>query len=583
MPIYKSTLIKFLKSFSTWFPLFITLLIVSLIGAILPFLFLDLQGPSVIQTYKLYIVASVTTIGSATSIVSATFAAYKAVQIYKQEIEEGTFLVLVSKPINRKKIIFEKWLALFTIIALYVFILISFYIFLVLIIDPGGNIANLDIPPISDQIFLVGLILMVIILMLTLMFSSIALILSSKISSSATIALVAGLGAIIPITGLIPTFTNKQSQSMITVPINPLNANKIPRDETVSFIEEVIGSSSINEASILNLFKKVNTTYDLIDGNDEYVNNLGVNSGQTDIYSDLFFLDLNYQLSSIATIASDLLIPKKDSDFIAAAAMMGGFTQSPTLSGEVKVIKKNIPVSELSSMFLKTLQEYKAVTKSKEYGEGIYPFFDYILLANGITNTKKTTNENFLTQLITLIPTIIQNQDFILSPIISTILNDKNVPDDLKRKLENKNNPFLGEIKGIEVLLLVKINIELGSGLNLIISSKNINDFYVKNEIPQITDYKEALTYLTTLTNNNDDLSKIINEFVSIGIEGIPNTKSTIQLANIFLLTEESKNGINSFYFGDYANKWALFGIYTSITFILLPTSYFIIKKQDIR
>jgi ABC-type transport system involved in multi-copper enzyme maturation permease subunit len=85
-----------------------TLIIVALIGAILPFLFLDLQAPSVIQTYKLYIVASVTTIGSATAIVSATFAAYKSVQIYKQEIEEGTFLVLVSKPINRKKIIFEK-------------------------------------------------------------------------------------------------------------------------------------------------------------------------------------------------------------------------------------------------------------------------------------------------------------------------------------------------------------------------------------------------------------------------------------------------------------------------------------------
>ncbi len=583
MPIYKSTLFKFLKSFSTWFPLLVTLLIVSLIGAILPFLFLDLQAPSVIQTYKLYIVASVTTLGSATSIVSATFASYKAVQIYKQEIEEGTFLVLVSKPINRKKIIFEKWLALFTIITLYVFILISFYVFLVLIIDPGNRIANLDIPPISDKIFIVGVILMVIILMLTLMFSSIALILSSKFSSSATIALVAGLGAIIPITGLIPTFTNKQPQSMITVPVNPLNATKTPRDETILFIEEVIGNPALNQESILNLFDKVITSYDSMEGNDGYVNNLGVDSGQVDIYSDLFFLDLNYQLSNISTIASDLLIPKKDSDFIATAAMIGGFTQSPTLSGEIKIVKKNIKISELSTMILNTLQEYKSVTTSKEYGEGIYPFFDYILLANGFTNIAKTTNENFTQNLMILIPLMMKDTSFLLSPIISTILNDENISDDLKRKLENKDNPFLGEIKGIEALLLIKINIELGVGVNLIISNNYVNNFYIKNEIAQITDYNHALIYLDTLTNGNDDLSEIINVFCSFIASNIPNEKSIIQLSNILSLTEKSVNGVSSFEFGDYANKWILFGIYSSITFILLPTSYLIIKKQDIR
>jgi ABC-type transport system involved in multi-copper enzyme maturation permease subunit len=173
-------------------------------------------------------------------------------------------------------------LALFTIIALYVVVLISFYIFLVFLIDPGNQIANLDIPPIKDQIFVIGLILMGIVLMLTLLFSSIALILSSKISSSATIALVAGLGAIIPITGLIPTFTNKQSQTMITNPVSPLDATTIPRDKTISFIEQIIQDPNLNKTNILNLFKEVSTYSEKIENDKEnnYINNLGVSSGE---------------------------------------------------------------------------------------------------------------------------------------------------------------------------------------------------------------------------------------------------------------------------------------------------------------
>lgn len=585
MPIYKSTLIKFLKSFSTWFPLFVTLIVVSLIGSILPFLFLDLQAPSVIQTYKLYIVASVTTIGSATSIVSATFASYKAVQIYKQEIEEGTFLILVSKPINRKKIIFEKWLALLTIIALYVVILISFYIILVLITDPGSKISNLDILPIKDQIFAIGAILMSIILVLTLLFSSIALIISSKASSSATIALVAGLGAIIPITGLIPTFTNKQPQTMITNPANPLNATKIPRDETIDFMQEIItNNSSLNKENILNLFAQVNSTYNEIESNknNKYINKLGVSSGERDVYGDLFFLDFNYQLSSIATIASDLLISESDKNTIATGAMIGGFTQSPTLSGKVKITQNDIQITELSKMLLNNLREYELVVKSEEYVKGIYPFFDYILSVNNVI-FEKTNNSNFSLNFSKLLLALGQDnyEIFFTSPIISTILKDENVSESLKKQLQNKNNPFFGEIKGIEVLLLVKVNMEIGLGINLIISNKLVDDFYSKNEIDKFLDMQEASLYLDELSKDNEELKIIVEEFSksTLGYNRI----SILQLANTLLLIEKSKGGINSFEFTDYANKWILLGIYSSITFILLPISYLIIKKQDIR
>ena len=585
MPIYKSTLIKFLKSFSTWFPLGMTLIIVALIGAILPFLFLDLQAPSIIQTYKLYIVASVTTIGSATAIISATFAAYKSVQIYKQEIEEGTFLVLVSKPINRKRIIFEKWLALFTIISFYVIILISFYIFLVLLIDPGDRIPNLNIPPIKDKIFIVGLILMAIVLVLTLLFSSIALILSSKISSSATIALVAGLGAIIPITGLIPTFTNKQPQTMITNPINILNTSTIPRDQTINFIENIIDNPELNKKNILTLFQEVDFHYDKIENDTEnkYVNNLGVSSGEWDVYNNLFWLDFNYQLSSIATIASDLLISKQDSNSIASAAMIGGFTQSPTLSGKVKITTENIPINELSTMLLNTLQEYDSITQSTAYGSAIFPFLDYILAEYNVV-FEKTTNNNFNINLKTLFAAIGPKnyETFLSSPITQTILKDKNVSEDLKKQLQNKNNPYWGEIHAIEALLLMRISLETGLGLNLIIADQFVNNFYNKNEINKFIDINAASAYLSQFATPDNALTMIINDYCKID-NLVYNPKAIIQLANTIMLTEKAKNGLNSFVFEDYANKWILFGIYISITFILLPTSYLIIKKQDIR
>ncbi|MGL6125110.1 MAG: ABC transporter permease [Metamycoplasmataceae bacterium] len=585
MPIYKSTLVKFLKSFSTWFPLLVTLLVVALIGVIFPFLFLDLEQSSIIETYKLYTVASVTTIGSGTSIVSATFASYKAVQIYKQEIEEGTFLILVSKPINRRKIIFEKWLALLTIIALYVFILISFYIILILIADPGPKIANLDILPLRDRIFSIGAILMSIILILTLLFSSIALIISSKVSSSATIALVAGMGAIIPITGLIPNFTYKQPQSMVTMAVSPLNATRIPRDSTINFIQQVIvDEPTLNKENILNLFDEVNSLYKEIesDKDNKFIDKLSINSGEKDFYGNLFFLDLNYQLSSISSIASDLIISESDRNLIAVGAMIGGYTQSPTLSGRVDITQKNIEISALSKMLLNTLNEYSSLTQSKEYGDGIYPFFDYILSVNKVS-FEETNNDNFLDNLIKLIVALDDNyKDFLRSPIRSTILADDNVSDSLKKQLENHDNPFSGEIKAIEVLMLIKINLELGLGVNLIISSEFVNNFYIKNEADKITNLEDSLLYLEAMSVNSNELKTIIDDFCKT-----PSTKyneqSIIHLANTLLLTEKSKGGISSFEFTDYANKWVLLGIYSSITFLLLPISYLIIKKQDIR
>lgn len=590
MPIYKSTFIKFIKSASTWFPLIVILFIVSMVGAVLPLVLLDLKSASIIQTYKLYIVASITTIGSSTSIVSAAFAAYKSVQIYKQEIEEGTFLVLVSKPLSRKRIIFEKWLALLTIIAIYTSILISFYIFLVLILDPGNKIANLDIPPLRNQIFAVGFIVMIIVFILTLMFSSIALIISSKLGSSATIALVAGLGAIIPITGILPTFTQKQPLNMITPPVNILSTNKIPRQETIAFINKIINDEDINNDNIIDLFNMIKNNDKKIDNNKKYIKNLGITSGELDLYSNLHFFDLNYQISTIATIASDLLIPKQDRDFIAANAIAGGgFIQSPTLGGKINISHSNIKISQLADMLLETIRQYEDVTQNEIYTKSIYPFFDYILRSRKIPH-EETTNDNFGKHLMLLMISFEKNnisseynlelQKFLSSPIINTILDDPQVDEKDKGKLQNKDEPFRGEIKAIEILLLLKMNISMGTTIELIIHSNFVENFYNKNDISKFTTISEAQKYLSEVNDTNINL--IIENYFKIFNDNY-NEKSIIKLSNFLLLSEKSKGGISSFEIGTYSNKWVVFSVYILITFGLLPISYLVIKKQDIR
>jgi hypothetical protein len=240
---------------------------------------------------------------------------------------------------------------------------------------------------------------------------------------------------------------------------------------------------------------------------------------------------------------------------IASAAMIGGFTQSPTLSGEVKITNQNIPINELSIMLLNTLEEYNLAIQSKEYGDGIFPFFDYLIAENNLT-LEKTNNENFKNNLYKLIPEIPQKNlaQFMVSPITFTILKDKKVSEDLKKQLQNKNNPYIGEIRAIESLLLMRMGLEMGLGLNLIISDSFVNDFYNKNEINKFIDMKEAFAYLQQFTTHSNELNIIIEKFSKLN-DSTYNQKAIIQLANTLLLTEKSKDGLNSFVFGDYANK----------------------------
>ncbi len=53
-------------------------------------------------------------------VIIAIFAAFKSVQLFRDEINEGSLLLLVSKPISRKRILIQKWFSLITIFIIFI-------------------------------------------------------------------------------------------------------------------------------------------------------------------------------------------------------------------------------------------------------------------------------------------------------------------------------------------------------------------------------------------------------------------------------------------------------------------------------
>lgn len=78
------------------------------VGGYLPFAFVDPKKISAPINYVKAIVAAIAGVSVFFGIFSAIFAGFKSASMYKDEVENGTFLVLLSKPLRRGQIIFGK-------------------------------------------------------------------------------------------------------------------------------------------------------------------------------------------------------------------------------------------------------------------------------------------------------------------------------------------------------------------------------------------------------------------------------------------------------------------------------------------
>lgn len=197
MPIFRYTVKKIFVSPSTWVILFLSIGLLS-VGWSLPFYLVNDQAQVPIVWTKnlvLSIMLSTWKLFTFSTFIGFTliiFIGVKATQIFRDEVDDGTLLILVSKPISRNKIWREKWLSFqFTLI---------FYVFLTILISG----LTLLIPKVGNLTIYKTLlpymgILFGIALLFDLIISSIVLLFSLILNSKATIAISVGFAALISI------------------------------------------------------------------------------------------------------------------------------------------------------------------------------------------------------------------------------------------------------------------------------------------------------------------------------------------------------------------------------------------------
>lgn len=609
MPIYKSTMIKYIKSFSTWIPLIVSIIVVLGIGVIMPFVLIDLKRPDIASTYQVYAIVSVSTIASSLTLFSATFAAYKTSQIYKQEIEEGTFLVLISKPISRRRIIFEKWLALITILIGYTAIIIIFYDVFIIIFDPGYKINNLNMKPISENIFIIGLILFFVILMLTILFSSISLLISSRFSSASTIATVAGLGALIPISGVLPTFT--LNNNYIVVSKNPGSSlvGKNPSKETTNILNDLPTLSNDQKFfpdDIKNVFDELNQTAKTINSSQKYVNNIALSSGETNVYQSIFFLDFYYQLNQISSIASNKLWENVDK-FSLVNSSNSSYASRPDVIGKKVVVDNDIEIDQMINRIEETINLYKEIIISKNYLQNFYNIFNLILKINNIRGATSVNDEtSYKINLILLLASFWNGKNFnqsmfnsfISSPVLFSIQNSNIVDANIKNEINNRNKPYKNEIRNLELIFLLKILYDFKMMNTLLFSSFEINNYFLKNQYKLFTvssnsnGFYELDEYGKKYFNdlmNNKNFKNLIDKYFSFSLVNnrfkitYYNYRSIVDILNLFNLKSNYNVNLKSIKYEPYVQTWILILIYLTIAIFLVPLSYFVIKRQNVR
>lgn len=197
MPIFRYTTKKIFISPSTWVVLFLSIVILSVSWS-LPFILANSQSPTKITWTKNLVLSTmlntwkIFTFSTFISFALIIFIGVKATQIFRDEIDDGTLLILVSKPISRNKIWGEKWLSFQVTLILYVFLTILVSGLILLIPKIGNATIYAALLPYMGILFGIALLF-------DLIISSIVLLLSLVLNSKATIAISVGFAALISI------------------------------------------------------------------------------------------------------------------------------------------------------------------------------------------------------------------------------------------------------------------------------------------------------------------------------------------------------------------------------------------------
>ncbi len=288
MAIFRYTMVKFLKTPSTWI-LFVFCggLLFWISG--LPFhnwgRNWDFKSVAEQQyDMKTAFIASYSALGAILALSIALFAGFKGAQVFRDEIEDGSFLVILSKPISRQKIILYKWLAFMTLFLVYGFVLVCLH--------AAGSLMEMKGSYVRNKILAAIPLEFLIIVIFIIIFSSIALIASTFLSSRGVMGIMFVFGLGIVFSQLISAFTYIPSFSKFDV------SKHIGRTETANELyarDKALTNKAVQSSSISDLFLKKHNLYI-------------TNPNAVDTYKNLWFFDLSYHINMMDSIVVDTVL-----------------------------------------------------------------------------------------------------------------------------------------------------------------------------------------------------------------------------------------------------------------------------------
>lgn len=192
MPIFRYTIKKMLLTPSTWIILLITIAFITLINTLL-LVTSNKFNLTPQESFNLYLGTWKELMFLAfLGLMLFIFIAIKATQVFRDEIDDGTLLILVSKPVSRTRIWTEKLFALQTTILLFMFFSIFVSSIFIAIPGIGSGAIYSKMFPYMWILFAVGIIFGLII-------SSTAILLSLVMNAKAIVAIIIGFASLVNI------------------------------------------------------------------------------------------------------------------------------------------------------------------------------------------------------------------------------------------------------------------------------------------------------------------------------------------------------------------------------------------------
>ncbi len=210
MNIFKYNLKKYLRTPSTWIILFLTSLIMIAVTifcikeqALNINAYFDSNNNIWWMHYSVSAILNSFKMNNVILIVATIFfTIFKSVQLLSDEINEGSLLLVISKPISRKKILIYKWLSLISIFLFFILIiLLTQLIVLLSFLKYDYNVYNLFFQSLISEFFLA--------LLFFLLSSSLALLLSLRFSFKTIISISFAFTLLIGVSNSIQSATYK--------------------------------------------------------------------------------------------------------------------------------------------------------------------------------------------------------------------------------------------------------------------------------------------------------------------------------------------------------------------------------------